>query len=330
MSTFHCPGLQADNPLGLFAALGLLRVLQRHHVANNLTAPRLWFGGTGIATAFYDTALPRDAILDLVLKDAADQFDNPVLRLAYDNSGEWVAPDVDGAKWDLKPPKDVARRVLVSVASGQREHADLAGALFTDLIRDNNNNTKPTSFHFTAGQQAFLAMVNELRAGMSREDVIEALDGPWRNDSKLPSMAWDSSVSRNYALRAANPSNEKRGSVPAANWLAVQGLAYFPVFADRDWLRTACVHGGWKTSVFYWPVWTRPISSAAVAGLLRYDPRKWSPKDYDQMGIALVYSASILRSDQGGYGTFTPAAVYVADRPAVRGSSTPKTSTAPT
>ncbi len=101
---------------------------------------------------------------------------------------------------------------------------------------DNNGNTKPTAFHFTAGQQTFLDMVDELRTGITAAHLREALDGPWLNRSQLPSLTWDSSVARLYALRAGNPSKEKRGSVPGANWLAVIGLSYFPVVVlGRGW-----------------------------------------------------------------------------------------------
>ena len=174
-------------------------------------------------------------------------------------------------------------------------------------MQDHKGNTKPTAFHFTAGQQTFLAMVDELRRGITADDVREALFGPWLNTSRLPSLSWDSSVARLYALRAGDPSKEKRGSVPAANWLGVIALELFPVAVRRGRLETACMKGGWKDSAFTWPVWSVPLTFSTIAALLRTDTGKWTPKQREAAGIAALFRSKITRSDQGGYGAFSPA-----------------------
>jgi hypothetical protein len=302
-------GLEAHNPLGFLAALGLLRVLDHHAAATGGAPPRLGFVDHGRFVARLVTSHSLDDVIDIVMRDAAAQADNRALQFAYDDAGNVVPPTTKGASHDLKPPPAAAHALLDHAATAGPRTAELAAAWFSDLVKDRGGNTKPTAFHFTAGQQAFLDMVEELRQRLTADHVREAVLGPWLNTSPLPSLSWDASVARMYALRAGNPSKEKRGSVPGANWLAVLGLAYFPVVARRGRLLTTGIVGGWKDSVFTWPVWSAAGESSAIASLLRLDPAAWTHDQRTIYGIDTVFRCRILRSDQGGYGSFTPAAV---------------------
>jgi hypothetical protein len=313
MSRLVLTGLDAQNPLAFLAALGLLRVLDEHAVREGLPRPRLGFAEGGQQTPFVEDAHDVDACIAILLADAVRRGDDPLLQLCYDDTGRSVAPSTGGTR-DLKPAPAGARELLDRVASGPRTTADLAAAFFSELVQDNNGNTKPTAFHFTAGQQQFLEMVEALRTGITEADLREALFGPWIGASTLPSLTWDATVARLYALRAGNPSKEKRGSVPAANWLGVLGLAYFPVTVERNRLVTTCVTGGWKDSSFTWPVWTPPATSPTIAALLRMNVSQLRSDARDALGVSQVFSARILRSDQGGYGSFTPAEVVLAPR----------------
>jgi hypothetical protein len=250
-----------------------------------------------------------EEIVDIVLRDAAARADDHALQFAYDADGSSVASSADGSIRDLKPAPAGARALLEHAATADRRIAAQAAAWFSELVQDNNGNTKPTAFHFTAGQQAFLAMVEDLRVGLRAEHVQEALLGPWLNTSSLPSLSWDASVARLYALRAGNPAKERRGSVPGANWLASLGLAFFPVVVRSGRLFTTGVTGGWKDSTFTWPVWSPCAESTAIASLLRLNAAAWTQRERAAYGIETVFCSRILRSDQGGYGSFAPAAV---------------------
>lgn len=306
------PGLDAQNPLGFFAALGLLRVLDEHARQHGADRPRLAFAAAGAPTATILGHVSLDGLADVILADAAAQSASVALGLAYDADGRLCKASAEGATRDLKPSPASARELLKRARASTRRDADLASGLFSELVQDNGGNTKPTAFHFTAGQQTFLLMVEELRRGITSEDVEEALVGPWRTTSALPSLSWDASVARNYALRASNPSKEKRGSVPVANWLAVHALGFFPVLPRSGRLQTTGVRGGWKDGSFAWPVWSVPATVPVVRSLLREDPRALGSVARAALGVEVVFESGILRSDQGGYGSFTPADVVIA------------------
>jgi hypothetical protein len=300
-------GLEAQNPLGLFAALGLLRVLDEHARAVSDPRPRLGFVEQGALVACLVGPYAVDEMIEIVLRDAEAQAGSPALQFAYDQEGKWVNSLHPGLVRDLKPSLAGARAFLESIATAPRRVSDLAAAWFTDVVPDNKGNAKPTAFHYTAGQQAFLHMVEKLRVGLTAEHVREALVGPWLNGSELPSLSWDSSGARTYALRATNPSGDPRGSVPGANWLAANGLAFFPVVADHGRLQTTCVRGGWKSSAFSWPVWGPASDAPTIGSLLRQDTSQWTASQRTVAGVIGVFESRILRSDQGGYGSFTPA-----------------------
>lgn len=315
MSWQTLSGLDAQNPLAFFAALGLLRIVDDCLKTNVQARPRLRFLDNGQQTAQLETPLTLEDLVGLILEDASRQAQGHSLQLAYDAEGERVAADAVGARRDLKPSPKTAALFLQEAASGGRRDADLAAGFFSELVQDNNGSTKPTALHFTAGQQAFLAMVEELRRGLNADALREALEGPWCNTSTLPSLSWDSSVTRLHALRAGDPSKEKRGSVPAANWLAVHALAFFPVNVRGKRLETACIEGRWKDSAFTWPTWNAAASVPVVASLLRMNAGRWTAKERVALGIVSVLRAKILRSEQGGYGSFSPAEVVLPRTP---------------
>lgn len=311
MSEHVLTGLDGQNPLGFFAALGLLRVLDDDALRRAALRPTLQFATTGEPVPTVRSDLDLDAIIELVLEDARQQGENRALQFAYTAGGERAMAGDSPAVRDLKPPPSLAKALLEECATRTRRESALVAGWFSETVQDNNGNTKPTALHFTAGQQTFLEMVDDLRKGITSDDVKEALLGPWLNESRLPSLSWDSSVARNYALRANNPSKEKRGSVPAANWLGVVAMEFFSVAPDRNKLATTGVQGGWKDSVFTWPLWDRPLTASTIAALLRIDLRRMRASEWAALGVVRVYEAAIQRSDQGGYGSFSPAAVVV-------------------
>lgn len=294
-------GLDGSNPLAFFAALGALLVAEER-----LGAARLSWEDQGRWRPVLHGVDSADALIEAALLDLRSWDEEPALRFAYNGAGV-VAPGAPDAAQDLKPPPKAARALFASLV-GSRRSAAMAAAWFTEIAVDNKGNIKPTALHFTAGQQAWLSMVVALQQGVGEAELREALVGPWRGESRLPSLSWDATVARVYALRASDPSAEKRGSVPGADWLAARGLALLPVAPMAARAQTACVRGGWKDGEFTWPLWLSPAGSAELRGLLttaKLDAL--SSAERAARGIGAIFSAAITRSDQGGYGGFNPA-----------------------
>jgi hypothetical protein len=290
-------GLDGTNPLGFLAALGVLQA-----VSEGTPSACLEWRHEGTWRPVLRSAYAgMDGLIAALDADRRNCAVDPALELEYQG------------KRDLKPLPCRFRQFLVALSTTatatNRRSLDWASAFATDVAVDNNGNTKPTALHFTAGQQQFLQMVLELARKVVPEDLQEAVAGPWTYLRPLPVMGWDATASRDYALRASDPSTDKKLGVPGADWLAIRGLAFLPTMPQgRRLLTTACV-GGWKNGEFHWPLWTVPLTDPVIRSVLR---QRWSamPQSERQArGIRAVFSSPIKRSDQGGYGSFEPASV---------------------
>lgn len=320
MSELRLTGLDGKNPLAFLAALGVLNALD-DQAKEGPTRPRLAWSSEGSFVPAIVDGPERAALLDLLWEDLASFRAEPAiegLRYRKENGAE---------AHDLKPPPGVFGtylRALLGDASGAggepdggpalRRSLGLAAAFATDVAVDNNGNTKPTALHFTAGQQELLVMVEELMRGLRPEDFEEALFGPWLYQRPLPVLGWDSAAARDYALRAGDPSKEKKLGVPGADWLAFRGLPFVRVAPVRDRrgerIETTGCQGEWKTGVFRWPLWEVPLARPVIASLLACPELLTAePRTLAARGISIVLEASIRRSDQGGYGSFAPARV---------------------
>ncbi len=311
MSELLLTGLDAKNPLGFLAALGVLNALADRERSGRLELRLAWrFMGTH-RPAIVDGP-DHEELIEALLEDAVSFRHEPAIeRLRYSTT--------KGEAHDLKPPPEIFASYLRGlIAGGSRRSLSFASAFATDMAVDNNKHAKPTALHFTAGQQEFLTMVGELSQGVNKEDFEEALFGPWRYRRPLPVLQWDNSTARDYALRASDPSTEKKLGVPGADWLAFRGLPFIRVAPVGQRIVTTGVRGEWKSGAFRWPIWTEPLCRSVIAALLS-SPELFDldPKVLRMRGIALVLESAIRRSDQGGYGSFSPARVA---RPGDRGA----------
>lgn len=303
MTELLLTGLDGKNPLAFLAALGVLNALADRTKRETPEQRLVWRAGGTYQPAIVGGP-DRGALLDVLVQDLKSFRGEPAIeRLRY-------RKDRDGAEaHDLKPPpRDFARYLNELVRDDLRRSLAFAAAFATDVAVDNNGNTKPTALHFTAGQQEFLTMVSELIQGVRVEDLEEALFGPWKYERPLPVLQWDNTSARDYALRAGDPSKDKKLGVPGADWLAFRGLPFIRVAPVRDRIVTTGCSGEWKTGAFRWPIWTVPLPRPVIGSVLT------SPEVFDvnpsvlrARGIAIVFESAIRRSDQGGYGSFAPA-----------------------
>jgi hypothetical protein len=298
MTDVALPALEGTNPLGFLAALGVLEAL----TSENPDATLRWTDEL-VPHAVIGGISDLDLLLDVLDRDREGWRDSALLS--------WP----EGAPLpDAKPGEEMLREWFEAVA-GQRDRrseSDLLCALVAEGALDRSGKAKPTHLHFTAGRQQFLNMVRLLAAKVDRERLREAVRGPWRYDSPLPSLSWDVRGERIYAVRAVNPASEKRLSVPGSDWLAFRGLIFYPVTrASNGSTRTTACDPRWKRSAFRWPLWAVPgtrdvIKSLVADRTLVSQPRRYrlQPDDLTARGILSVLESPIRRNDQGGYGSF--------------------------
>lgn len=305
MNTIELTGLDGTNPLGFLAAIGTLRIASEQDA---WPKPRVIWRENGSWLPALHTSLDRGRLLDLLLDDARNWRDDPALDLRYPKDEK----KPDKPAWDLKPTPTRFRDYLEGLLEARAQRAARYAAAFAaEGVVDNNGATKPFPLHFTAGQQEFLAMVGGLvrEDGITRDDLAEALFGPWSYSRPLPVLGWDATATRDYALRATNPSTDKKLGVPGADWLAFRGLGLLRSSSAGTRLETTGCYGGWKNGGFRWPIWDRPCTLRTVEALMNLpDLQEMPARERRVRGIAAVFDSRIRRSDQGGYGSFAPSA----------------------
>jgi hypothetical protein len=298
MTEVNLPALEGSNPLGFLAALGAMDAL--------------FTAGYRVTLRWIDELVPHaviaglgdiEEVIDLLDRDREEWTTSMMLRFPES------APLADA-----KPHANELRAWFQAVAqSGTRADSNQLCALVAEGAFDGNERAKPTHLHFTAGQQQFLDMIRDLASSVDRERLEEAIRGPWRYDSPLPSLSWDARGERIYAVRGTNPSKEKRLGVPGADWLAFRGLVFYPVARNIDGaLRTTACDSEWKRSAFRWPLWSVPCTRDVIRSLVadrtlvsrRRTVRQEEQEELAARGIISVLQAPIRRTDQGGYGSF--------------------------
>lgn len=290
-------GLDGANPLSFLASLGTIGAV--HRAGRRAT---LQWSDELVSHPVLEGIAEREELLAILEADRSRWLASPVLR--------WPA---EAPLPDAKPTPDELRAWAGQIyRSGDSCAAALFSALVAEGAYDRQGNAKPTHLHFTAGQQHFLTMVRDLGEGVDAGRLAEALFGPWRYGPELPSLSWDVRGERLYAVRATDPSKEKRSGVPGADWLAFTGLQAYPVRAGALGLETAACDRRWKISAFRWPLWSVPLTYPVLRSVLT-DPtlvaentaqRNLDPVRLRGLGVSTVFEAPLRRSAQGGYGSF--------------------------
>lgn len=286
-------GLNGSDPLGFLAAIGLLRVVSRFDAEAKL---RFVPSGRWIPTIL--TAHPSE-LEDLVLEDLARfRTSHPALDFARHSEDRKVQ--------DLKPPPDVFRNFMRNVASHE-EGAAFFAAYATGVAVDSSGQTKPTSFHLTAGQQRFMDAVLDILEHVTRDDLVEALNGPWTGREGVKNLRFRAASERLRALVSFDPSKASIRTQVGAYWLAFQALPCFPCVPVGLRVRTTGISGGGKNESFTWPIWTVPLTHFGVRALVGLrdlkEPSRLTAHVRSRYGIGEIFTAKIDRNSQG-YGNF--------------------------
>lgn len=301
-------GLEGTNPLSFLAALGV----QVAFVSEG-EQPRLWWSDDITPHAVVDEKFGLERIATQCMEAFALWRDSPAITPKLPDGSDMPKSD------ELKlKPNDI--RTYLQTYLQSIDQCDPGEGLITALVAegslDNQGMAKPSDLYFTAGQQKFLSVARQILNGVSPEDLLSGLEGPWNYDSELPSLGWDIVDDRVYALRANDPANKSgpdpKLTNPGLEALAILGLSLHPVFGSKDRTLTQGCSGSWKSGSYSWPLWRKPASLQVVKSLLAHgynpaisDRDRW----FRSWGIFRILRSPVRRSAQGGYGTFGPSEV---------------------
>ncbi len=312
--------LDGANPLAFLAALGTLRLLAR---AEPTAAFRLsWKQRLGAwrPVLHFERALTPATVVDLLYANGLnlDQLFTTELLTATPDAGETNKEGETHRQDKLQFTVSAFRAFCLAA----RRKADCplhefaaawAGETAPKVDKGNKVSfARKTRFDFTAGKQAFIKMLRDLREAITPEDIRRTLFEGWRYSARATSMRWDpQDEKRQYAVQAVDPTNGTRNPPLAdagANFLAVEAIPLFPLVPDRKANQPGFVYAE-KDNSFRWSLWYAPLSLDSIRSLLTLplaDPDRWPPTHRRALGITTVFVARIV-SPSERYRSFTPA-----------------------
>jgi hypothetical protein len=291
-------GLDASNPLAFLAALGTLRSLS---LAWPDADVRLHWGladGTLRPFVTPPAGVDEEGLLVALIEQLRGLADNPALTFAN----------------DLTVEHDAFRKAACHAqgnASAQNHiAADFIAAFACDALTDAKSGIVLDTAWRTmrgAGHQHFLGFMRTLTTETTGEQVRGALFAPWTYSDPPPSLRWDPTDDRRYALRWNEPSGDPIRTVRGANALAVQGLALFPTQPRGGALMTTGFSQIPRKGTFFtWPIWEDPLPLDVVRSVLALRELQADnppPQRLRALGVVEVFRSQ--RITQGKYRNFT-------------------------
>jgi hypothetical protein len=289
-------GLRGENPLAFLSAVGTLRTLSAAWPDRSVLLSWEFTDGTWQPALHVTGECEQAQVLNALQE-----------RLA--------GTARDFPQWGDVPVSVVEFRDAATLAlycpKPSRSVLDMYGWLGSDTTGARDEESMAvTRFKMVSGQQSFLGQVRELIETTDRAHLEEALFGTWLYRDKKPSMRWDPSDDRRYALRDSDPSNTGKNpilTVRGANRLAVEALALYPVIpAQRDTETRGFIRRGPRW-MFSWPIWNGAIGISSVKSLVAHPALSKPEPDSDQLRALGV--VEVFRSERttSYYSNFYPA-----------------------
>lgn len=157
-----------------------------------------------------------------------------------------------------------------------RRWADIAAAYgIADPSRpDERMMASPWALVSGSGHQDFLSSIEALMIRCTVNQLRQSLFGPWNPKDDKYSLRLDPADDRRHALMDQDPAahGNKPRTLWGANRLAFEALRFFPAMplaggmGVRGW---RAKDGDWQHGCpVRWPLWSQPISAAAIQSLL--------------------------------------------------------------
>ncbi len=263
--SLNCPGLNAANPLGFLAALGLFRHLATHldttvrikwEVSGGNWSPTL----VGVDPRLGDT----EALLDWLFASLRD-----------DGEEHWLKRLNAVANEQRGLPRPSAYSSAMFAASWtDRALADWLSCNGSDLCAPSSNNQLQT-----ARRDYFPESVVAIVQSLTREHLQRSLFRQWDYADPIEkvSLHLEPREDRRHAYQwhkpVGDPTRSLRGGMVGANRLAMEAWPLFQSVALRGELQTVGFRGTRPTKgiSWTWPVWLVPIALDDVTPVLNLD-----------------------------------------------------------
>jgi hypothetical protein len=296
-------GLDGANPLAFLGALGVLR--SSHAMfsddANPLMSWKL-LNGVWNPIIILSTPVTHDGFVQALNTYLSKMAGHPALTFSK----------------NLQIPQMRFRQLCENAVQTWCDKTDTVASEFfsafgCDGIVDDKNDVNDTALRTMSGggHQDFVKFMSELAKITTSENIAEAVFGPWRYDDPRPSLRFDPSDDRRYALRWRNPSQDKIRTVRGANRLAVEGIPLLSVAPVGRKLETTGFSGHRRNNTYWtWPIWSAPVSLDTCRSLLSMKALQGQQSneslfDLKARGIKAVFRTQ--RITVGKYRNFTPA-----------------------
>lgn len=245
------PGLEAHNPLGFLAALGVL----------------------SLAADVYDGASlswsPQGASWAPVLTGSGlDSEDAVLAALEKAHAARDLDAELGWAKDLLKLDRPQLRELLRSrLAAGDGPAARLVAACTAELPLRRSENCPYTPFRLipVRGRARFLTSARA-ESAINKRGLRPVLFEPWTYHRKANTLGLDPGARRQArALMADAPTDDGAVGVPGSVLLGLRGLPFFAMQTTR----TGAQSPGWiRRDAFIWPIWNRALTEPAARMLL--------------------------------------------------------------
>ncbi len=291
VSEIELAGLTGSSPIGIMAALGVLRIASSKLYQYR---PKIYWREQDdwVPVLVTDIEIECESLVSSIYahleQEKKDFFDDDDIRMK---------PEVFVEK---------AAKILYSSTYSIRTKADFWAAFGSELAIDKSKGLiKPTDFYMASGQQKFLNKVKNAMNSVNKSKIMEALFESWKyKDDHSLAMGWDPNTYRMHAFRSREPSTDNSPLCEvAAEWLAYESLPLFPTLAEGKKRITS----GFIGDYFIWPIWVRPSDESSIRSLLLSSEvfDETLRGNLQQRGVAAIYGSRRMEFAKG-YGSFQP------------------------
>ncbi len=274
MNALELRGIDGSNPLGMLAALGVLRVAATSH--------------SDARMAWRIEAYPFPLLeTRLTLPELAEAIGREALRVAAEVASEEYGDiiSIDVERFRACAGRAIPERAL----PGDPADSDHFAAWASDAVRKQDKGKETLveccGFSFSNGGsgQVLLKNYRQLAESMRPDAAVRNLSerDALLTEQSMTNLNWDPSANRSYALRWHNPEDRrnspKRTNI-ALNVAAFLGLALLP--AVPVGVRCLASTGmGPAQESWTWPLWKPALALPVVRSLLAAGPAEFGSAD---------------------------------------------------